>query len=156
MSEEQQGPTGLDDLLKNAIPIDQVSDDELDIEEADGAEEAEDQSGDARSGYKVEMAPTVEMSEEVEGGSKRRVESLADKVARKEMWTREVDRTSHGASHVRTFIGKMNKEAIAYMDEQINTWLAENPDTMVKFVTVAQGDIIGRTRDPSLLVSVWV
>ena len=73
-----------------------------------------------------------------------------------ELWTREVDRESHGASHVKTFIGKLTREAIAYMDEQINTWLADNPDVEVKFVTVVQGDIIGRTREPSLLVSVWV
>ncbi len=168
------------ELLKNAIPVNNLpgeeeaaeyeeeeeeeeyeeeaeDEDEEEEEEEDGAD-GEDEGaakGSVRSGYKAEAVPTVELSDE-ELASGMKVESLAARTARKELWTREVDRESHGASHVKTFIGKLTREAISYMDEQINTWLANNPEVEVKFVTVVQGDIIGRTREPSLLISVWV
>ena len=155
MSEQQEQSANVDDLLKNAIPIDE-GDGEDDVGDLEEITEEQDQPQDTvKSGYAAEAVPTIELSEEP-SDSKRQVESLGAKAARQEMWTREVDRTSSGASHVRTFTAKTTKEGIAYMDEQINTWLAENPDVVVKFVTVVPGDIIGRTRDPSLFISVWV
>ena len=173
MSKKEKKPFDLEsELLKNAIPVNNQPDKEEaeeyeeeeeeeeyeDDDEEEDEEEEEDQGAvkeSVRSGYTAEAVPTVELSaDEVASGMK--VESLASKTARKELWTREVDRESHGASHVKTFIGKLTREAISYMDEQINKWLEENPEVEVKFVTVVQGDIIGRTREPSLLVCVWV
>ena len=155
MSEQQEQSADVDDLLKSAIPIDQAvgEDDESDLEEiADGPAQPQDT---VKSGYAAEAVPTIELSEDASDGT-RQVESLGARSARQEIWTRKVDRTSRGASHVRTFTAKTTKEGIAYMDEQINRWLAENPEVEVKFVTVVPGDIIGRTRDPSLFISVWV
>jgi hypothetical protein len=131
MAEEQDQTAGLDDLLKNAIPIDQASDDDV-------LEDVLDDDDDE---------PILEQ---------RQVGRLEGKSARQEQWTRQLNPTGTGSTHVRTFVAKLTKEGIAYMDEQINTWLAENPEAVVKFATVAQGDIQGRTTDPSLLVSIWV
>ena len=155
MSEKQKQSPGLDDdLLKNAIPIDELADeDDEDLVEEDLLEE--EGTDTVKSGYVAESVPTVDLSDGAID-SKRKVESLGAKTARKELWAREVDRSSHGASHVKTFVAKLTKEGISYMDEQINQWLAENPNAEVKFVTVAQGDIVGRTREPSLLVNIWV
>lgn len=154
MSEEQKQSSGLeDDLLKNAIPIDELADE--DDEDLIEEEEDDEESATVKSAYVAESVPTVDLSDD-EIDTKRKVESLGTKGGRKELWAREVDRSSHGASHVKTFVAKLTKEAISYMDEQINRWLADNPNAEVKFVTVAQGDIVGRTREPSLLVSVWV
>ena len=189
MSEKKKKSFDLEsELLKNAIPVNNLpdeeeaaeyeeeeeeeeyeeeeeeeeeEDDEEDDEKDDEKEDEEDEEpegapkGSVRSGYVAEAVPTVDLSDEALA-SGMKVESLAARTARKELWTREVDRSSHGASHVKTFIGKLTREAIAYMDEQINTWLENNPEVEVKLVTVVQGDIIGRTREPSLLVSVWV
>ena len=184
MSEKKKSFDLESELLKNAIPVNNLpgeeeaaeyeeeeeeeeyeDEDEDEEEEEEDAEEGDAEEGDeapdaaskgsVRSGYVAESVPSVELSDDEEA-SGMKVESLAAKTARKELWTREVDRESHGASHVKTFIGKLTREAISYMDEQINTWLANNPEVEVKFVTVVQGDIIGRTREPSLLISVWV
>ena len=160
MAEDQKQSADIDDLLKNAIPIDAAGEDDeeddgLDVEELDVEEEAEAPSAAVKSAYAAEAVPTVDLTDEPTE-RKRQVGRIGAKAARQEKWTRQVDQASHGATHVRTFVAKLTKEGIAYMDEQINTWLAENPTAVVKLVTVAQGDIIGRTRDPSLLVSVWV
>ena len=163
MSEKKKGFDLEAELIKNAIPVDPNAEaedeDELDIEEEEEEEEEEededDKTASVKSDYTAGAVPTVDMSDE-DAPSGMKVESLGAKTARKELWSREVNRSSHGASHVKTFIGKLTREAIGYMDEQINTWLANNPEVEVKFVTVVQGDIMGRTREPSLLVCVWV
>jgi len=173
MSEKKKSFDLEAELIKNAIPIspdaEPDDDEELAIEEEEEEEEEEGEEEEeedeeeedkeptaaVKSGYVAEAVPIVDLLEE-EAASGQKVESLGKMTARQELWTREVDRSSHGASHVKTFIGKLTREAIGYMDEQINTWLENNPEVEVKFVTVVQGDIIGRTREPSLLVSLWV
>lgn len=73
-----------------------------------------------------------------------------------ENWKRKPNVTGTGASHVKTFHSKLNAEAVAFMDEQINQWLDEHPEYEVKFVTTSVGEWQGKLKEIAMVVSVWV
>ena len=74
----------------------------------------------------------------------------------KKRWSREPAATARGACHTKTFVSKLRMDAIELMDEQINQWLENNPTYEVKFMSSSVGDLMGKIREPSLFVSVWV
>lgn len=71
-------------------------------------------------------------------------------------WERSPNVTGTGAIHVRSFHCKMNDESLRYLDEQVNEWLDAHPQYEVKFVTTSVGDWTGKTKEPNLIVQVWV
>ena len=64
--------------------------------------------------------------------------------------------TRTGAIHVRSIHRKLNTESLEYLDQQINEWLDDHPQYEVKFVQAAVGEWTGKTREPNLVVQVWV
>lgn len=73
-----------------------------------------------------------------------------------EKWARTPNLTGTGAIHVRSFHCKLTEESLAYLDQQINEWLDAHPQYEVKLVTTAVGEWTGKTREPNLIVQVWV
>jgi hypothetical protein len=73
-----------------------------------------------------------------------------------ESWKRKPNADGTGATHVKTFHAKLNSEAVAFLDEQINQWLDEHPELEVKFVNSTVGEWQGKLKEPALIVSVWV
>ena len=71
-------------------------------------------------------------------------------------WNRTPNVTGAGAIHVKTFSAKTNEQSLEFLDQKINEWLDAHPEYEVKFATVAPGEIIGKTREPGIFVSVWV
>ncbi|MEZ6235194.1 MAG: hypothetical protein R3B68_13480 [Phycisphaerales bacterium] len=71
-------------------------------------------------------------------------------------WARTPNSPGTGAIHVRSFHCKMNTESLEYLDQQINEWLDEHPQYEVKFVQTAVGEWTGKTKEPNLVVQVWV
>jgi len=71
-------------------------------------------------------------------------------------WNRKPNVTGQGAIHVKTFSSKTNEQSLEFLDQKINEWLDAHPEYEVKFATVAPGEIIGKTREPGIFVSVWV
>jgi hypothetical protein len=71
-------------------------------------------------------------------------------------WTRLPAATARGACHTKTFIAKLRVDAIELMDDQINQWLEDNPDYEVKFISSSTGDLMGKVKEPTLFLSVWV
>ena len=57
---------------------------------------------------------------------------------------------------MRSFHCKMNTESLEYLDQQINEWLDEHPQYEVKFVQTSVGEWTGKTKEPNLVVQVWV
>ena len=70
--------------------------------------------------------------------------------------SRQPSAEARGACHSRTFFAKLRPDAIELLDDQINQWLDENPGYEVKFVSTSTGEMMGKQREPTLFVSVWV
>lgn len=71
-------------------------------------------------------------------------------------WKRTPNLTGHGAIHVKSFHCKLGEESLAFMDQQINEWLDNHPQYEVKFVTTTVGEWTGKTREPQMIVHLWL
>jgi len=56
---------------------------------------------------------------------------------------------------VKTFFTKLHAGAIAFLDEQITSWLKDNPDVVVKRTNVVMGEIQSKKTEPNIIVTVW-
>ncbi len=126
-----------DDLLANAIPIDDMDDGPIPLAEPD-------------------IPPPMELAEpRPEHESKIRA-FQSDRQRHQDQWTRTPNITGHGAIHVKTFVAKLRPDAIEHLDHQINEWLDSNPEYEVKFVTTNVGELMAKMKEPALIVNVWV
>jgi hypothetical protein len=76
---------------------------------------------------------------------------------RDEVWARQPLKTGTGATHVKSFHGKLTNEAIGFLDEQINKWLDAHPDYEVKFTSMVTSEWLGAgSHEKHVLVQVWV
>ncbi len=60
-----------------------------------------------------------------------------------------------GGRRVRSFHAKLSEAALRHMDEQVNTWLKENPTISVKFANTAVGVFEGKHAEPNLILTVF-
>ena len=132
-----------DDLLKNAIPIEDVEDDD-DAAAPDAGEEDD----------------SIELSEATEGetGGESKIRSFDKaKEADERQWTRTPNATGDGAMRVKTFHCALRHEAVQHLDDRINEWLDANSGYEVKLVTTTVGELAVKVgTEPTLFVSVWV
>lgn len=71
-------------------------------------------------------------------------------------WNRTPNSPGTGAIHVKSFHCKLNAESLEFLDQQVNEWLDAHPQYEVKMVTSSVGDWTGKTREPNLVLQVWV
>ncbi len=72
-------------------------------------------------------------------------------------WTRQPDPASPGATHCKSFHCKLSNESMDFLDSQINEWLDNHPEYVVKFVTTSVGEWVGKTsREPQMIVQLWL
>ena len=76
-------------------------------------------------------------------------------VDRKKDYGRPLNVTGKGATRMRTFHTRLSNNAMAFLDEQVNEWIDENPDVEVKFSTSTVGMVEGKKTEPHLIVNVW-
>ncbi len=72
-------------------------------------------------------------------------------------WKRHAQVTGQGATHVKSFHCKLQGEALAHLDEQINAWIESHEDCEIKLVTTQTGewsDTLGKACH--LIVQIWV
>ena len=74
---------------------------------------------------------------------------------RKEEYKRPLNTTGKGATRVRTFHTRLSNNAMAFLDEQVNEWVDENPDIEVKFSTSTVGMVESKKTEPHLIINVW-
>lgn len=65
------------------------------------------------------------------------------------------DAPTTGARHLRTFHAKLVEGAIRHLDEQVNTWLENNPEIQVKFAQTTIGLWEGKHTEQSLILTVF-
>jgi hypothetical protein len=75
---------------------------------------------------------------------------------REDNWKRKPNANGTGATHVKSFHCKLADDSLAFMDQQINSWLDEHPEVEVKFVTSSIGEWQGKIKEPGLIVNVWI
>jgi hypothetical protein len=56
---------------------------------------------------------------------------------------------------MKTFYAKLHPGALAYLEEQIGTWLKDNPNNIIKRTDVTVGDVQGKTTEPNIVVVIW-
>lgn len=71
-------------------------------------------------------------------------------------WSRSPNSTGTGAIHCKSFHCKLVGDSLEFLDQQINEWLDAHPQYEVKFVTSSIGEWTGKSREPNLIVQVWV
>ena len=148
MSEHRKKSSVEDDLLANAIPIDDVED----IEEADELEVVEEEPVEAVA----EEVDSIDLTDIDPSAKPRKIQSLDQHDHNAIRWKRKPVMTGQGACHVRTFVTKLRLDAIDHLDEQINAWLDENPEYEIKFVSTTVGILVGKVQEQALFVNVWV
>ena len=71
-------------------------------------------------------------------------------------WARTPNVTGTGAIHVKSFHCKLTGDSLELLDQQVNEWLDAHPQYEVKFVTTSVGTWTGKSKEPNLIVNVWV
>ena len=49
----------------------------------------------------------------------------------------------------------MHGGAIEFLDEQVCTWLRDNPGVSIKMTNMVVGDVAAKKTEPNLVVTVW-
>jgi len=73
-------------------------------------------------------------------------------VARK---TPERVMSSERITGVKTFFTKLHPGALEFLDDQINSWLKDNPTVHVKHVCTVTGEVQSKKTEPNIIVTVW-
>lgn len=95
----------------------------------------------------------------VNPGSKKKIRAFEQKLggaAHEDTWNRTPNITGTGAIHVKSFHCKLTGDSLEFLDMQVNEWLDAHPQYEVKQVTTSVGEWSGKTREPALIVNVWV
>lgn len=56
---------------------------------------------------------------------------------------------------LKTFFTKLHPGAMEFLDEQITTWLKQNPSITIKQTNIATGEIQGKKTEPNIIITVW-
>jgi hypothetical protein len=56
---------------------------------------------------------------------------------------------------VKTFFAKLHPGAIEFLNDQIMTWLKENPGISIKHTNISTGDVQGKNTEANLIIIVW-
>ena len=56
---------------------------------------------------------------------------------------------------MKTFFAKLHVGSMEFVDEQVSSWLRENPDVVVKQTNTTTGMVISKVTEPNLIVTVW-
>ena len=133
-----------DELLAEAIPIDASEEDDLEeLEEVD-------------DDHKARHNPDIDLIDHTHPPQTHRKIEKSERHSIESPWQRSPVVTGQGAAHMKTFVCKLRPDAIELLDNQVNQWLDDHPDYEVKFATTTVGDMQGKTREPTLFLTVWV
>ena len=68
---------------------------------------------------------------------------------------RRLNPESVGATRCRTFHCKLSGGAVDFMNAQVNDWLDQNPDIVIKFSNSCIGNFEGKHTEPNLIVTIF-
>jgi len=56
---------------------------------------------------------------------------------------------------MKTFFAKLHVGSMEFIDEQVSSWLKENPGVVVKQTNTTTGMVVSKVTEPNLIVTVW-
>ena len=56
---------------------------------------------------------------------------------------------------VKTFFTKLHPGAMNFLDEQITTWLKNNPGVTIKRTNIVTGQLQAKKTEPNIIITVW-
>ena len=56
---------------------------------------------------------------------------------------------------VKTFFTKLHPGAMNFLDEQITTWLKNNPGVTIKRTNIVTGQVQAKKTEPNIVITVW-
>jgi hypothetical protein len=56
---------------------------------------------------------------------------------------------------IKTFFTKLHPGALEFLDEQISSWLKQNPGITIKHTNTATGEVQGKKTEPNIIITVW-
>ncbi len=68
---------------------------------------------------------------------------------------RRINTTGGGATHMRIFHSRLSEGAVRHLDEQVNAWLASNPEVEIKFANSTVGVWEGKHAEPNLILTLF-
>lgn len=72
-------------------------------------------------------------------------------------WKRQLNKSGSGATHVRTFQGKLTAQGLEFLDKHVNDWLDAHPEAEVKFSTTQVGEVATATgKEQIMIVQIWI
>jgi len=63
--------------------------------------------------------------------------------------------SSERITGMKTFFTKLHGGAILFLEEQIGSWLKENPGVVIKQTNITTGDVQGKKTEPNIIITVW-
>ena len=135
-----------DDLLADAIPIEDLEDDDDEAEVGTIAGSSE----------LTEEIQSIDLEEGDDSAEEKKITMLGSQQRHEDRWNRTPNTTGEGAIHVKTFVSKLRLDAIQNLDEQVNEWLDAHPEYEVKLVSSSVGVLTGKVKEEALFLTVWV
>jgi hypothetical protein len=68
---------------------------------------------------------------------------------------KEAITSSERITGVKTFFTKLHAGAITFLEEQINSWLKDNPGVVIKDTNAVTGMLIGKKTEPNIIITIW-
>jgi hypothetical protein len=146
-SKDSPPPLPDDALLKGAIPIDDAD---------ETVKPPEEEPIPLREVTEPVAPPRARLDLTVEPSPAPRHRGEPAAANATERITRRLNITGKGATRCKTFIAKLRPDAIDNLDRQVNAWLEAHPDYEVKLVTTAIGELMAKTKEPALFMTVFV
>ena len=56
---------------------------------------------------------------------------------------------------IRTFFTKLHAGSLDFLDLQIQKWLNENPDIVIKMTNTTVGNVVAKKTEPNIVITVW-
>ncbi len=104
----------------------------------------------------IDMSDSIPTPVSSSGSKIRTFEQKLRSIRHEDNWNRTPNANGTGAIHVKSFHCKLTGDSLEFLDQQINEWLDAHPQYEVKFVTATNGIWSGKTKEPSLILNVWV
>jgi hypothetical protein len=58
-------------------------------------------------------------------------------------------------THVKNFFTKLHAGSLEFLDQQINHWLKENPDIVIKHTNTTVGEVVAKKTEQNIVITVW-
>ncbi len=62
---------------------------------------------------------------------------------------------AHRITGIKTFCAKLHPGSMIFLEKQINQWLSDNPDVVIKRTSSTTGMILAKKTEPNLILTVW-